>query len=950
MKNRYLLIVLIGVIGLFSAYFFTQNKSEDLKYMPREQEQQANLEMIHGAMEWVNQRLVNADGIIDPAEVALARKQVELFRQQKAGNMNWTEMGPDNQGGRTRAILIDKDNHSTIYAGAVSGGLWKSTTGGQSWIKINDMQDNIAISCIAQDPVSGAIYVGTGEGFAPGSGTANGSTGFIGGGVWKSTDGTNFIVLPSTIPTDNVTNDTWSYTYEMFCDASGGIYVATQRGLQYSSNGGSTWTNPVIYPSSNPFAQPANDIEIASDGTVFAVVGNKIFISADGSVGSFSLSSNGLPASAGRIELAVAPSDPNYVYANVAKSFPNLGAFDGIYKSTDKGSSWTQIATGGSQNFDVFGGNNQGRYDNEIAVFPNNKEKIIIGGIDMYMGEAVGTSTSYAWTQKSLWALDPTSSLYLHADQHKYVFHPTNPDKIYFGTDGGISISLDGGHTFQVYNRNYNTLQLYSLAVSMNGMMMGGTQDNGTQLIPLTGNTTMSAYKVSGGDGGWCAFSYLNPNILFSTVYYASLYRSPDLGANLSDFYSDALVDITGESGDAAFVPPIFLWESINDTTTSDYVSFVAEQNYNAGDYITVNSKTASYPILHQLSSALNSGDSISIKDVVQSKFYVGLNNSIWMTRKSLDFSVPQPEWYRISSNGVSLPDGFTGTAQCMNVSSCGNYLYVGTTSGRVYRIANLLNANDYQSADNRSPYCVVETKLIKSYSSRSVTSIAVNPKDADHIIVTLGNYGNTTYIEECKNATDQTPTFSSKQGNLPAMPVYSSLIEMNDANKVIIGTEYGVFSTDNISAGSPSWAAENANGLANVPVYALAQQTKDWTGVKNWGSIYAATHGRGFFKSDDYLSIPSDEKPSIAINSTLNIYPNPAVTETKVAYQLYETSDVVISVYNLQGKLVFKDSYANQRAGKHSLKLDCNGFSRGTYIVQVSTTKQKANGKFIVL
>jgi hypothetical protein len=227
----------------------------------------------------------------------------------------------------------------------------------------------------------------------------------------------------------------------------------------------------------------------------------------------------------------------------------------------------------------------------------------------------------------------------------------------------------------------------------------------------------------------------------YFTVYYASLYRSPDLGANLSDFYSDALVDITGESGDAAFVPPIFLWESINDTTTSDYVSFVAEQNYNAGDYITVNSKTASYPILHQLSSALNSGDSISIKDVVQSKFYVGLNNSIWMTRKSLDFSVPQPEWYRISSNGVSLPDGFTGTAQCMNVSSCGNYLYVGTTSGRVYRIANLLNANDYQSADNRSPYCVVETKLIKSYSSRSVTSIAVNPKDADHIIVTLGNY-----------------------------------------------------------------------------------------------------------------------------------------------------------------------------------------------------------------
>jgi len=948
MKNKYLLFSLIGVISIVSITFFTQRSKKEMKYIPRNNQEMTSYQ-INGAMEWMNNRLVNANGEIDPVQVMMARKQVKLLAQQKAGNMNWTDMGPDNQGGRTRAILIDKDNYSTMYAGGVGGGLWKSTTGGQSWVQINDLQENISISCIAQDPSSGAIYVGTGEGFANGYGTANGSSGFIGGGVYKSTDGVNFTVLSSTVPPTNTANDTWTYTYEIACDASGGIYVGTLRGLMYSNDGGTSWANPVIYPSSNPFAAPANDVEIASDGTIIAVVGNKVFKSPSGGTGTFSLSHTGLPA-AGRIEIAIAPSDPNYIYANIANS---SGSLAGVYQSKDKGANWTVIGPGGSANFQIFGSNNQGRYDNEIAVFPNDKEHILVGGLDLWEGYAVSGATQFSWTQKSLWALSPTSSLYLHADHHKYVFHPTNPDKIYFGTDGGIHLSTDGGNTFQVSSRNYSTIQFYTLAVSGQGAMMGGTQDNGTQVVDLQGNSTKSAFKVKGGDGGWCAFSYINPEIIFASTYYGDIQRSPDFGDNFSGFYNDAIegiaVDINSLTWDAAFVPPLALWESISDTTSNDYVKFVATQNYNAGDIITATSATNSYPISYTLTSALNSGDSIQVKDVVQSMFFVGFNNSVWMTREALDLTKSKPDWYKIGASSSPMPDNYSGEAQCMTTSTDGNYLFVGTTNGKVFRFANLLMADDENTADVSSSFCIVETKQITSVSNRAITSIAVDPNDPSHIIVTAGNYGYSQYVYESTNALDASPSFSQKQGNLPPMPVYSSIIEMSNSNKVIIGTEYGVFSTDNISIASPVWAVENTNGLANVPVYFLAQQTKNWAGVTNWGSIYAATHGRGFFKSDDYLKINNNEH-DIVINNKINIYPNPVVSYTTIAYQLLSASDINIRIFDIHGRLVFSKEESKQGVGTHQMKIDCNDFSKGTYIVHVVAGSTSTTGKFIVL
>jgi hypothetical protein len=317
----------------------------------------------------------------------------------KSVGLTWNEVGPDNIGGRTRAILIDKDNPSIVFAGGVAGGLWKSTTGGSSWVQVPTITQNLAISSIAQDKF-GNIFVGTGESFASASGGANGSSGFIGGGMYFSSDKTNFSLLSSTLPAGNSSSVNWAFINKLACDPNTGrLYAATNRGLKYSDDKGTTWND---LPSPLNLAD-ATDVKIATDGTVVASLGNKCYINNLGT-GSFVNYSTGaagkLPASGvARAEFAIAPSDPNYIYASLAN---NTGNVLGIYRSTDKGENWTLIGPPNSTSFQPF--RNQGTYNNIIAVYPNNKNKVLLGGIDMWVW-----SQGSNFTRVTQWSLEPSS-------------------------------------------------------------------------------------------------------------------------------------------------------------------------------------------------------------------------------------------------------------------------------------------------------------------------------------------------------------------------------------------------------------------------------------------------------------------------------------------------------------------------------------------------------------
>jgi len=957
MNNRKLLFSLGVCIVVGSAFFFTSLFKETARYTPRSINNHFKSNGSNDAAEWIyNIRKNQVTGLIDPNDVLQARKETQLLAQNKSGksltNFLFSEIGPDNIGGRTRSIVIDKSNSNIIYVGGVSGGIFKSETGGSSWVKIDDLAENLAVSAMAQDPISGYIYAGTGEGLGNGPmGMTDGNTAFLGKGIYISKDGNTFSLLASTIPTvSNSLNTEFATVNELAVDENHWIYAATNKGLRLSKDTGATWSNPVLYPTNTTYSAMSTDVSIVNVGgnkTVVASVGNKCFISTTGD-GNYVNHSTGVAGklplgNVSRIELAIAPSDANYIYASVAKSDGNL---NNIYRTTDQGANWEIIGMGGTTTFEPLGA--QGSYGNTIAVFPNNKDKIILGGIDIWSWELGGN-----WEQRTLWYLDQTNPYYTHADIHKFTFSPGHPNTFFVGSDGGISKSIDGGKTFSTINKNFSVTQFYTVSCSRSGDVIGGTQDNGTILVNREGNNVQDGMSVMGGDGGGAAISIINPSAYFATTYYAGTGRSPDKGTifypkddGTSPFFSPRMLALgtPGGSFPAAFVTPLLLWESFDDIYSPDSVIFKAKDTaYAAGEIVQVKSKNG-YLFSYQLPISLSDGQQIKVHDKIQSKFYLGTTDAIWMTREALDFGV-QPKWFKIAA--------LSGQTITMAVSKDGMYIFAGTeipgtTNGNIYRISNLRLANDSLSADVLSPYMVVETKLLGGGlpSGRTPTSVAVDPNNANNVIVTYGNYGNTLYVYMSTNALSQNPTFIAKQGNLPKMPVYTSLIEMYNSSLVIIGTEYGIYATENIQAASPVWVDVNANGLANVPVYMLKQQVFNYPGVSNYGVIYAATHGRGIFESRTYMGINDNENAKISSKLEVSIYPNPVKDRANVTFNFKGNAKAILNIYDIQGRL--KKSYEVSDI-QSNFSFDCSNYAKGTYFIQVLCGNKKASAKFVV-
>jgi hypothetical protein len=204
-------------------------------------------------------------------------------------------------------------------------------------------------------------------------------------------------------------------------------------------------------------------------------------------------------------------------------------------------------------------------------------------------------------------------------------------------------------------------------------------------------------------------------------------------------------------------------------------------------------------------------------------------------------------------------------------------------------------------------------------------------------------------------------PDFINVQGNLPKIPVYSSLVEMHDKNNVIIGTDNGIYTTDNVAAGI--WAADN-EGLGTVPVFMLKQQTTfqppvyiddngkifNYPGVQNYGAIYAATYGKGFFIDTTYYN-PMGIEPGTTYpqaSNTLLIFPNPVKNEATVSYVLESNSDVSFILYDIRGRAVKTISQNNVTPGQHKLSVEMNGFPAGTYVIQMKSKAGIAYGKLM--
>lgn len=483
----------------------------------------------------------------------LTRSLQSEQKQKSTDQLDW-QSAPANMGGRTRDIMWDPNDPSgtKVWAGCVTGGLWCNddiTSETSPWISVDDFWQTLSISSITYDPNDPeTFYVGTGEAqtaliiYRESSG--------LGFGILKSIDaGLTWNVLPFTesfaYVTDIEVKDE-AGTSVIYAGVASGIYMGSQfqsnptDGLWRSINGGQSWEQ--VLPDIPGFAVPyaISDIEIGADDRIYIGTmpnlsgegGATILYSDAGISGTWTINEEykilientpgfDLP---GRVMLASAPSDENYVYAMVSQGY--MGGLPGyechiISKSEDKGENWTMV---GLPPDDPAAGNWAfiAWHALTATVNPTNPELLYAGGLDLNRSIDGGGT----WNVISDWTAMYSGGnyTYVHGDLHRILFKPGSDSELIISTDGGIFYAeniLDPSPVFEERNVGFNTLQTYKCAISPlagSNNYLAGFQDNCTVIYgdePVTINDILS-----GGDGGSCFWDQNEPEIFITSYQY----------------------------------------------------------------------------------------------------------------------------------------------------------------------------------------------------------------------------------------------------------------------------------------------------------------------------------------------------------------------------------------------------------------------------------------------
>lgn len=936
-----------------------------------------------------------ATGKIDYNLVTQVKNEIIARGKQNnkaALGLNWTQMGPDNVGGRCRAIVVDKNNSNIVYAGSVGGGLYYSTDGTQTWNSVaghnGALGENLAVSCITQTD-EGRIFFGTGCTFETPNG--NGGSGFIGNGVYEYVPATGQVLpvltnggaLPNNSPGAQL-------TYINAIDSRGNrLYIGSSDGLIWADpdmsglypNTFSGWTNPIEAAPGFPEGGTVHDIDIASDGSMVVCFQNKMYLSPNDQLGSFTRQN----ITATRLAAAIAPSNPNVIY-RISTNNVGLGQMRNFEMTMDRGANWHIVIPGGSGQYDplrnsglVYG---QGNYDLALAVDPSDWKRCLVAGVRMF--EFVYNPTSNpvggSWHMITNEFQSPFNPVYVHADKH--TFYWKDPNTIYIGSDGGIGRSVDGGQTWQQRNLGFNVTTFYDVATASNGWFVGGAQDNGNQLFtfgafgeptPLgTTEIQNSDPNLTFGDGFDVAFSNLS-GLVFATAQFGAIIRTNSAGG--TNFYDSETLSIYLQqaAASAGFHTRIEHWESGHDSLSIDSVKVVIDTNgyvnnlgdtifpgdtIFAGDTINYTSYMNSTPLWYIAPSQIildGTKDSLMLQDYLQSKFVWATNQGIFYTKDAANLGVSQLSWHKISTitNAVNF-----------EFSSDGNHLFVGTSSGQVVRISGLSYANDSLGLDIGSGVSTLTQTFIAS-GLVGYVSLAADPNNADNVIAATSGYTNNNHVFRCTNAT----TASGPSGNfvaiqggpnqLPRMPVYDVAIDFHDHNKVILGTEWGVWTTDNAFSATigalVNWTDESSTGMAHVPVHGVEQQQLRSDQCVNSGFVYLGTHGRGFYVSQDLFTSVDEQGGAFNDNddnnfiSDLSVYPNPINNQGAIEFNLADRANATVKIYSLSGSLVMTKNLGMMTKGAHKENINVSSLSVGSYILSLESENKRSVAKFIV-
>lgn len=428
----------------------------------------------------------------------------------------WRTIGPYNVGGRVTALAVDPNDPARIWVGAAEGGVFVPADPEgtyNQWRPVFDDQTALSIGSLATHPTdSNIVYVGTGE-------DNGGGFSYDGEGVFKTTDGgatwTN-MGLAEVRRIGRIAVDPVS-PQRVFVAAGGNWYQRDlNRGIYRSVDGGQNWERvlnvsddtggiDVVIDPSNPNRVFAALWQRQTSGHTWYVNGSNsgIYRSQDGGT-SWTRLTAGLPASSGRIGLAVAPSNPQVVYASIN----DAGISSGLYRSTNSGDTWTKMSNSAD--------NGRGYYFSKIRTDPNDANKVYWLSLFIYRTTNGGSS------------FQTIGDIEVHPDIHALLIGPGT--RLVAGTDGGIYQSEDSGSTWQFIS-GLPITQIYDLGVDVSqpGRLFAGFQDNWVWRT-ATGGPFSWTGVLTGADGLQCEVDPTDPSKVYAEFQNGAMFRSIDGG------------------------------------------------------------------------------------------------------------------------------------------------------------------------------------------------------------------------------------------------------------------------------------------------------------------------------------------------------------------------------------------------------------------------------------
>jgi hypothetical protein len=461
----------------------------------------------HAAMNW--------DAYIEYADQNAGRGMTSTNGSWYSLNItSWINAGSGyNPGlGRVNCIAFHPTDPQTLWIGLPSGGLWKTTDHGNTWIPLTDGLPSIGISGIVVDQSNtDIIYILTGDGDGGSTKTIGVLKSYNGGLTWNST-GLSY----------DVTDDKTGFKLIQHPTNYAVIWAVMTDGLWRTLDGGANWTR--MYMGS------FRDLEFkpGDPSIMYASTAYSFWRSANGGVNWTEITS-GVPTGTSRIAIGVTPSQPGYVYllCGPGGSSGN-GTFKGVYNSYDSGLNFTLMSgtpniLGSSKTGDD--DDDQSGYDLAIAVNRVNSSMLLCGGIDNWKSLDHGTN----WSISSHWRITdmPPGIDYVHADIHALEINPLN-NWLYCGSDGGLFWSDNFGNDWYDISSDLDPTQWYRIDDydPDYNLIIGGTQDNGSN--KYTGSSTMA--HILGADGMDCAISHANSNIIYVSQQFGAFFKSTDGG------------------------------------------------------------------------------------------------------------------------------------------------------------------------------------------------------------------------------------------------------------------------------------------------------------------------------------------------------------------------------------------------------------------------------------